>query len=111
MAGALDTSLNDTIRATLDELSRSHASLCAQLEDPGVLADHRQVRDISIRKAALDAVVEQYAVFQNLDAEAAELHQALTGDDAELAALAKEELPRIQELFFGSDPGETFYTS
>ncbi|MFG0256674.1 MAG: PCRF domain-containing protein [Phycisphaerales bacterium JB043] len=97
MSGALGVTLNDTIRATLDELSRSHDSLASQLEDPEVLADHRKVRDISIRKSALEPVVSRYHELLRLETESNDLRDAIEGGDAELAEMARDELPQLQQ--------------
>lgn len=77
--------------AQLDELD-------AQLAEPAILADHRQVRELSIRKAALEDVVERYRRLRRIESERADLQQAVrSGEDPELAELAGEELPRLEE--------------
>ncbi len=78
----------------LDALSAQHHELVQKLEDPAVLADHRQVRDLSIKKAALDQTVGGYQHLRGLVAEYDEL-KASTADDPELAEMAKDELPRL----------------
>lgn len=93
----LTDSLTPPLRAKLDDLAEQFRSVGRQLEDPDVLADHEQVRDLSIRRSALAPVVEGYERFKALVDEAAELRQAIdSGDDAELAEMAKAELPRIE---------------
>ncbi len=85
------------LRTKLDELARQHADLTRQLEDPSTLADHTKVRDLSIRKAALDEVVGGYARYRALLAEASEYRTAIaSGDDPELAELARDEAPRLE---------------
>lgn len=82
----------DALRAQRDEFAR-------RLEDPAVLADHRQVRDFSIKKSALDPIASDYERYRRLTAEAAELRAMLAAPDsadAELLALAREELPRLE---------------
>ncbi|GAB4386366.1 MAG: peptide chain release factor 1 [Phycisphaerales bacterium] len=89
--------LTDSVRKKLDELSAQYADLARQLEDPAVLADHRRVRDLSIRRAALAPVVEGYQGYCRLLAEAEELRQTIAADeDAELVALAREELAALE---------------
>jgi peptide chain release factor 1 len=83
--------------AKLDELEAQHGRLEAQLSDPGVLSDHRAVRDLSIRKAALDEVVSGYRDYLRLSREAEELRTAIAeGSDPEFAALARAELPELE---------------
>ncbi len=87
----------DTIAARLEALSEQYAHLQRQLEDPDVLADHRKVRDLSIKRAALEPVAEGYRRYRALLDEIAELRAAIaSGDDAELAELARDELPDLE---------------
>jgi len=89
--------VSDALLAKLDELAAARAALNEQLADPDVLADHRKVRDLSIRKSALDPVADDYAKYRSLMAEAAEMREVVqAGEDDELVAMAKDELPRIE---------------
>lgn len=89
-------STDDSLLSKLQELSAQYDALSTQLESPEVLADHNQVRTLSIKKAALTPVVQGYQTYQSLLAEADELREALEGDDPELAEMAKEELPTVE---------------
>lgn len=96
MPSLLD-SVPQPLLAKLDQLAAEHAGLEERLNDPGVLADHRAVRDLSIKKAALEGVVGPYREFRKLAAEAAELRSVIdSGVDADLAALARDELPGVE---------------
>jgi len=87
-----------SVLAKLASIARERDELSERLGDPEVLADHRKVRDISIRKAAVDPVADDFRRYEALMREAADLRGAIdAGDDAELVALAKEELPRVEE--------------
>lgn len=94
----LHASIPPAVAAKLDDLTARRAELARRLSDPEVLADHRAVRDLSIQKAALDATVDRYERLKSLAAEAEELREASKpgAADAELAALAREELPGVQ---------------
>ena len=82
----------------LAELDVQHAALERALEDPEVASDHRKVREISIKRAALDPTVTAYRELQRLGREAEGLRDAIaSGDDAELAAMAEEELPEVEQ--------------
>ena len=87
--------VSGAVTAKLDELAGTYASLSRELEDPAVLADHHKVRELSIKKAALEPVVEGYGRVRALLAEAAELREA-GGSDPELAEMAREEIPRLE---------------
>ena len=82
----------------LEEMDATCRELDAQLEDPDVLSDHRKVRDLSIRKAAIEPVVADFRRLCAIRDEAAELELAVeTANDPELAELAKDELPSLRE--------------
>jgi peptide chain release factor 1 len=81
----------------LDELSEQYDRLGAQLGEPETLADHRLIRELSIKRAALEPVVTSYREYLTAAAQARELEELLADEpDPELAALAREELPELQ---------------
>ena len=84
--------------AIADKLARmdiQFTELESRLGDPEVMADHNAVRDLSIKRAAIEPVVEAYRELVRLRAEAEDLESAVAGDDAELAEMAREELPSL----------------
>ena len=92
---AIDT-IDPNLKSKLDELQTQFLALSHQLEDPEILADHKQVSALSIKRAALAPVVEGYIAYRNLVTEADELREAISGDDQELAEMAKEEIPAVE---------------
>lgn len=89
--------IQESLARKLDELDAQLAALEARLTDPAVLADHRAVRDLSVQKAAIAPVVEGYRRYRSLAREAATLRSGLGGEtDAELAQMAREEIPRLE---------------
>jgi peptide chain release factor 1 len=94
MTNAISTNLT----RKLDELAAQHERLASELLDPDVLADHRRVRTLSIRKAAIEPLVRQYLAYSETVRQVNEL-EALSSetDDADLAALARNELPELRE--------------
>jgi peptide chain release factor 1 len=95
----------DGLRRRLESLAAEHARLGAELEDPAVLADHRAVRDRTIRRAALQPIADDWSRVVRLGTELVELQSAAdaggTGGDRELAQLAREELPRVRASLEG----------
>lgn len=95
-------SIPPAVIAKLDQLAEQHTKLGEQLADPEVLTDHRAVRDLSIRKAALDPVVAAYHEFRRLVREADDLRAVIAtgggavGADKEFAELAEAELPDVE---------------
>lgn len=87
---------NEPLIVKLNELSSQYEELSTQLESPEVLADHNQVRALSIKKAALAPVVEGFHRFKQLEMEIAELREAIDAEDPELAEMARQELPAVE---------------
>lgn len=84
---------------TLEARSAELDQLEAQLSDPSVVVDHKKVRELSIKKAAIEGVARDWREYQALMREAEELRAAVnanaSGADAEYAVLAREELPSV----------------
>ncbi len=54
---------NENLIRKLQELDGQYEQLGRQLLDPKVLSDHRQVRALSIKRAALESVVSDYRAY------------------------------------------------
>ncbi len=87
--------IDPVLKQKLAELDGQFTKLGEQLQDPAVLADHRQVASLSIKRAAIEPVVEGYRAYLALAAEAEELEAAIAGDDEELAEFARDELQTV----------------
>src|SRR5262245_14807396 len=90
------TSIPPALIRKLDELTAQVAELDRQLSDPAVLVDHKRIRDLSIKKAAIEPVVADYAEYRKLTKEADDLRSVASGADADFAAMARDELPSVQ---------------
>jgi len=90
------TDIPPAVLSKLDELADRLTGLDAQLAAPETLADHHRVRELSTQRSAIEPVIVKYRAFQAAVREAQELREALTGDDPELAELAREELPTLE---------------
>ncbi len=78
----------------LESIEKQFVDLERMLEDPAVLADHRAVRDASIKRSALEPVVTGFRRYRGLERDIKDLEASLTpGGDQDLAAMAREELP------------------
>ncbi len=92
------TPLNDALLSKLRDIARARDEIERSLEDPAVLADHKAVRDLSIKKAALDPVADGLAQHEDLTRQAEE-HEAIIADaasDPELAELARSEVGELR---------------
>ncbi len=86
----------ERLLSKLRDLCAQDDALAAQLADPTIAGDHRQAVAISIKRAALAPVVEGFRTYESLQHEAADLRAVLAGEDAELAAIAEDELPGVE---------------
>lgn len=87
--------ISDNVTEKLREIAQQHADLALQLMDTEVLSDHRKVTSLSIKKAAIAPLVERFETYESTLLQAQECAELLDGDDAELAAMAKDELPQL----------------
>jgi peptide chain release factor 1 len=86
------------VLAKLAQLECEERGLASLLEDPAVLADHRRLREISLKRSALKPAAEAFRELVRLDRDASEMRAAIvSGSDRELIALANDELPTIRE--------------
>ena len=93
---------NPNLIAKLDELSQQFDELEAQLADPATMSDHEAVRRLSVKRAALAKIVERYRGYAKLVAEAQDAREIVdAGEDDELVAMAKEELPELESRAAG----------
>ncbi|MEM0983461.1 MAG: PCRF domain-containing protein [Planctomycetota bacterium] len=90
--------LPERVAEKLDALAAQYHQIERDLEDPEIVSDHEKLRDLSIRRAALEPVAAGYERYKHLLREAADLVDAESSDDAELAEMAKEERPRIEKM-------------
>ena len=88
--------LPDNLRRKLEELRDQFESIEAELASPEVVSDHRAVARLSARRKALAPLVEGLREYDAGKAERDEYEQLIDADeDADLVALAREELPRL----------------
>ncbi|MEO1584456.1 MAG: PCRF domain-containing protein [Planctomycetota bacterium] len=97
VAEQIEAVLPEGVREKLAELDDQMVEIEARLGSPEVMADHNAVRELSIKRAALEPVVGGWREIRSSLEEARELEAALGGDDAELAELAKDELPVLRD--------------
>ncbi|MBX3402236.1 MAG: PCRF domain-containing protein [Phycisphaeraceae bacterium] len=91
------TALPQALFARLDELSKQFDEMEARLGDAEFVTDHKAVRELSIRKAAIEQMVADYRAYRALLSEAAGLRAAIeAATDREFVELARAELPDIE---------------
>lgn len=93
----ISTNMPEALVRTLDSMTHDLKLLEEQLSDGGVLADHKKVRELSIKKAAIEPIVADWQAFRRLSSEAQELREVIAREsDKELVAMAKGELPEVE---------------
>jgi peptide chain release factor 1 len=94
------TALPPALFARLDELSKQLDEMEAKLSDTDFVTDHKAVRELSIKKAAIQGMVADYRTYKSLVKEAEELRAAVAGGggggDREFVELARAELPEVE---------------
>jgi peptide chain release factor 1 len=89
--------LSAKLIAKLDEIAQQFDALERQLADPDVVTDHQKVRDLSIRRAAIEHVVGLYRAYTRTQQQIADNQQIIAdAEDAEFVELAQLELPELQ---------------
>ena len=87
----------DNLIRKLDAMSDQYDELGRLLAEPETHADHRRVRELSIKRAALEPVVKAYREYRDTVRQANELEElAADGSDPDVAQLAREELPELR---------------
>ncbi|MCA9279773.1 MAG: PCRF domain-containing protein [Phycisphaeraceae bacterium] len=96
MPGILST-IDPVLREKLEELATQYDALGTELEDPDVLSDHRKVRELSIKRSAIESAALGVKRLHEIEAELVDLRESADGDDAELAELARDEIAQLQD--------------
>jgi peptide chain release factor 1 len=89
-------SIEDKLRRTLDAMAAEFRAAGDAMLDPEVAVDHRRVRSLTAKRAALEPAASRWERWRAAEREAADLRGIAGGGDAELAAMARAELPGIE---------------
>ncbi|MCM0608933.1 MAG: peptide chain release factor 1 [Ideonella sp. WA131b] len=84
--------MNPTLRNRFERLALRLAELDATLSDPGVAADAQRYRALLREQAEVQGIVTRWQRYRQREADAAAARELLDGDDAEMAAMAAEEI-------------------
>jgi peptide chain release factor 1 len=80
----------------LDEVEQRFERLTADLSSPAVLADSAKLQKLSRERASIEKLVERWREFKKLRSELAGHKELSESGDAEMKALAREELPALE---------------
>jgi len=84
--------MKDSIRRRLEKTAERFEEVGALLADPEVIGKSNRFRDLSMEYARLEPVSTRFREFLRLESERATAREMLAGSDAELHALAEDEL-------------------
>lgn len=81
----------------LEAVEQRFERLTADLANPAVISDPTRLQKVSRERAALEKVVETFRAYKRLLADLSGNEELLESADAEMRALAREELPALKE--------------
>jgi len=80
----------------LQEIEQRFERLTADLGNPEVIADRGRFSQVAKERAQLESLVETFREYKRIKAELDEYRTALDDADAEMRAMAREEIPLLQ---------------
>jgi peptide chain release factor 1 len=80
----------------LDDVERRYEALTAQMADPEIIADATQYRKIAKQQSDLIDLVNKYREWKSANKNLAEARLMLAETDADLLAMAQEEIARLE---------------
>ena len=109
--------MNPSILSKLEILSARHEEIAGLLAEPEVIGDQNRFRGLSMEYAQLEDVVKTFSSYQSAEQDCLGAKEMLNEDDAELRAMAEEELGAarqrmtdlevdLQKLLLPRDPND-----
>ena len=83
-------------QAKLDDIEKRFEGLNAQMADPAVISDSAQYRKVSKAHSELAEIVSKYREWRTASRNLAEARGMLAESDAELQAMAQDEIARLE---------------
>jgi peptide chain release factor 1 len=87
--------MKDSVRRRLEQAVERFEEVGGLLADPEVIGGSARFRDLSMEYARLEPVATRFRAFRSLEAERAAAVELSRGADAEMRALAEEELKAV----------------
>src|SRR5205085_5827576 len=84
------------VEEKLQEIEQRFERLTADLGNPEVIADRSRFSQVAKERAQLEQLVETFREYKRTQAELNQYRAALDDADAEIRAMAREEIPRLQ---------------
>jgi peptide chain release factor 1 len=80
----------------LETLRQRFERLQDELNDPSAMGDSQRLQQLGREHSRMQPVVADYARYKRLRQESVDLEHLVTGADADMSAMAREELPPLQ---------------
>ena len=87
-----------SIQAKLEHISERHEEIAALLGDPDTINDQYKFRALSKEYSQLEPIVTAFTLYQQTDKDLSSAREMANDTDAEMRAMANEELPALQAL-------------
>jgi peptide chain release factor 1 len=91
--------MTPSIRAKLEGLALRHAEIARLLAEREVIEDQARYRKLSVEYAQLEEIASKFGAYRAAQSELAALHEMLNDADAEIRAMAEDEMGRINARF------------
>ena len=95
--------MKDSIRFRLEKMVERFEEVAALLADPGALGKPGQFRDLSVEYARLEPTAARYREYRRLESERDSAAEVARAADAEMRALAEEELRGLDARIAAED--------
>ncbi|MCC6793102.1 MAG: peptide chain release factor 1 [Thermomicrobiales bacterium] len=79
----------------LEALEQRYLDLGAEMEKPEVIGDYQQLQEVNRERTGIEDVVTSYAEYRQTQAQIADARELIESGDAEMGALAKDELESL----------------
>ena len=97
MTGTLMAEPNENLLRKLEEIDEQYRDVQKGLLDPDIMSDHRKVRALSVRRAAMAPIAEGFRAWRDTVKEIEDLQSILDSEeDQDLLSMAREEMPSLQ---------------
>jgi len=88
-----------SIQAKLESVRERHEEIAALLGDPDTISNQERFRSLSKEYSQLEPIVNAFSSYQQTESDLASAREMANDSDAEMRAMANEELPDLIESF------------
>ena len=88
-----------SIQAKLESVRERHEEIAALLGDPDTISDQSRFRSLSKEYSQLEPIVSAFSSYQQTESDVANAREMANDSDADMRAMANEELPELNEKF------------